>query len=34
MAGITLDDARSLAAVVEGLSQKSWYQPFEGGLGL
>jgi hypothetical protein len=31
---ITLDDARTLAAVVEGLSQKSWYQPFEGGLGL
>jgi hypothetical protein len=31
---ITLDDARTLVAVVEGLSQKSWYQPFEGGLGL
>jgi hypothetical protein len=31
---ITLDDARTLAAVVERLSQKSWYQPFEGGLGL
>ena len=30
----TLDDARALAAVVEGLSEKSWYQPFEGGLGL
>jgi hypothetical protein len=30
----TLDDARALASVVEGLSQKSWYQPFEGGLGL
>jgi hypothetical protein len=30
----TLDDARALAGVVEGLSQKSWYQPFEGGLGL
>jgi hypothetical protein len=31
---ITLDDVRTLAAVVEGLSRKSWYQPFEGGLGL
>jgi hypothetical protein len=30
----TLDDARALGEVVEGLSQKSWYQPFEGGLGL
>jgi hypothetical protein len=29
----TLDDARALAAVIENLSQKSWYQPFEGGLG-
>jgi len=27
-------DARALAAVVVGLSEKSWYQPFEGGLGL
>jgi hypothetical protein len=31
---VTLDDARTLAAVIESLSQKSWYQPFEGGLGL
>jgi uncharacterized protein YcbK (DUF882 family) len=30
----TLDDARVLAGVVEELSLKSWYQPFEGGLGL
>jgi peptidase M15-like protein len=30
----TLDDARALGDVVEGLSQRSWYQPFEGGLGL
>jgi hypothetical protein len=30
----TLDDARALASVIESLSQKSWYQPFEGGLGL
>jgi hypothetical protein len=30
----TLEDARALGDVVEGLSQKSWYQPFEGGLGL
>jgi hypothetical protein len=30
----TLDDARALASVIEGLSQKSWYQPFEGGLGV
>jgi peptidase M15-like protein len=30
----TLDDAKVLAAVIEPLSQKSWYQPFEGGLGL
>jgi hypothetical protein len=30
----TLDDAKLLAAVIEPLSQKSWYQPFEGGLGL
>ena len=31
---VTLDDARTLGLVIEGLSQKSWYQPFEGGLGL
>lgn len=31
---ITLEDAQRLAAVVEGLSQKSWYQPFEGGVGI
>ncbi len=30
----TLDDARALGELIEGLSQKSWYQPFEGGLGL
>ena len=30
----TLDDARALTAVIEALSEKSWYQPFEGGLGL
>ena len=30
----TLDDARALGAVIENLSGKSWYQPFEGGLGL
>lgn len=30
----TLDDARVLSGVIEALSQKSWYQPFEGGLGL
>lgn len=30
----TLDDARALAGVIEAVSQKSWYQPFEGGLGL
>ena len=30
----TLGDARALGAVIEGLSEKSWYQPFEGGLGL
>jgi hypothetical protein len=30
----TVDDARTLAGVVEGLSERSWYQPFEGGLGL
>lgn len=29
-----LDDARALGQVIEGLSDKSWYQPFEGGLGL
>jgi hypothetical protein len=29
-----LDDARALASVIEGLSGKSWYAPFEGGLGL
>jgi len=31
---VTLDDARTLASVLESLSQRSWYQPFEGGLGL
>ena len=31
---VTLDDARALASVLESLSQRSWYQPFEGGLGL
>jgi hypothetical protein len=31
---VTLEDARVLADVIEGLSDKSWYQPFEGGLGL
>jgi hypothetical protein len=31
---ITLDDARALAGVIERVSQKSWYQPLEGGLGL
>ena len=31
---VTLDDARRLGSVIESLSQKSWYQPFEGGLGL
>lgn len=31
---VTLDDARTLGSVIESLSQKSWYQPFEGGLGL
>ena len=30
----TLDDVRALAGVIETLSGKSWYQPFEGGLGL
>ena len=30
----TLDDARALGRVIESLSEKSWYQPFEGGLGL
>ncbi|HJR16891.1 MAG TPA: D-Ala-D-Ala carboxypeptidase family metallohydrolase [Gemmatimonadales bacterium] len=30
----TLDDARALGGVIESLSGKSWYQPFEGGLGL
>jgi peptidase M15-like protein len=30
----TLDDARVLARVADQLSLKSWYQPFEGGLGL
>jgi hypothetical protein len=29
-----LDDAEVLAGVVERLSRSSWYQPFEGGLGL
>jgi hypothetical protein len=29
-----LDDARALGRVIEELSDKSWYQPFEGGLGL
>jgi hypothetical protein len=31
---VSLEDAEVLAAVVEGLSRKSWYQPFEGGLGV
>ena len=31
---VTLNDARTLSSVIESLSQKSWYQPFEGGLGL
>jgi Peptidase M15 len=31
---ITLADARALTRVIESLSAKSWYQPFEGGLGL
>jgi hypothetical protein len=30
----TLDDARALGEVIGSLSEKSWYQPFEGGLGL
>jgi hypothetical protein len=30
----TLDDARVLGEVIEALSEKSWFQPFEGGLGL
>jgi hypothetical protein len=30
----TLDDARALAGVIETVSEKSWYQPLEGGLGL
>jgi hypothetical protein len=30
----TLDDARLLGRMIESLSGKSWYQPFEGGLGL
>ena len=30
----TLDDARLLGKMIESLSGKSWYQPFEGGLGL
>ena len=30
----TLADAKALGEVIEGLSDKSWYQPFEGGLGL
>ena len=30
----TLDDARVLGGMIESLSEKSWYQPFEGGLGL
>ena len=30
----TLDDARALSGVIASLSGKSWYQPFEGGLGL
>jgi hypothetical protein len=30
----TFDDARALASVIGSLSEKSWYQPFEGGLGL
>jgi hypothetical protein len=29
-----MDDARALGEVIQGLSQQSWYQPFEGGLGL
>jgi hypothetical protein len=33
--GVTsLADAKALGEVIEGLSAKSWYQPFEGGLGL
>jgi uncharacterized protein YcbK (DUF882 family) len=31
---VSLDDAQTLANVIEGLSDKSWYQPFEGGLGI
>ena len=31
---VTLDDARALGSLIESLSAKSWYQPFEGGLGL
>jgi hypothetical protein len=31
---ISLDDSRRLAEVIGALSAKSWYQPFEGGLGL
>jgi hypothetical protein len=30
----TLDDAKALGDVIASLSVKSWYQPFEGGLGL
>ena len=30
----TLADAKALGEVIERLSEKSWYQPFEGGLGL
>jgi hypothetical protein len=30
----TLGDARALGEIIEALSEKSWYQPFEGGLGL
>jgi hypothetical protein len=31
---VDLDDAKRLAGVVERLSRSSWYQPFQGGLGL
>ena len=31
---VTIDDAHVLAEVVEAALAKSWYQPFEGGLGL
>lgn len=30
----TLDDAETLGRLIERLSEKSWYRPFEGGLGL